>query len=87
MTEWGVVGVIIAIVGLVAAVVKPMLTLNTSIVQLTERLAHLSEGLAELTTRNTENHKRIWKSVEEHSGTLADHEKRIDHLENGRGTQ
>ena len=87
MTEWGVFGVIVALVGLLVTVVKALLTLNTSIVQLTARLTHLSEGLAELTTRNTENHKRIWDRVDEHRDMLADHEKRIDHLESGRDTQ
>ena len=82
MTEWGVVGVIAALVGLFVTVVKPLLTLNTSIVRLTERMECLSVELSELTIRNTEKHKRIWDRVGEQAELLADHEKRIDHLEN-----
>lgn len=82
MTEWGVVGVIIALVGLVMTVVKPLLTLNTSIVKLTARMESVSRGLDELNDRNTENHKRIWDRMDEHRDTLNDHERRIDHLEN-----
>ena len=82
MTEWGVVGVVIALVGLFVTVVKPLLTLNTSIVRLTERMEHISTELNELTARNTDNHRRIWDRVEGHTEKLTEHEKRIDHLEN-----
>ena len=34
MTEWGVVGVVIALAGLVATLVRPMLSLNGSITKL-----------------------------------------------------
>lgn len=87
MTEWGVMGVITALVGLFITVVRPLLTLNSSIVRLTERMEHLSAELNELTVRNTEKHKRIWDRVDEQAELLADHEKRIDHLENERSMQ
>ena len=81
MTEWGVVGVIVALVGLLVTVVKPILNLNTSMVRLTEEMKHINRGLGDLNDRNTENHKRIWDRVDEHGDTLKDHEKRIQHLE------
>lgn len=82
MTEWGVVGVIIALVGLGATILKPMLTLNSSIVRLTERMEHVSSELNELNEKNNQNHKRIWDRIDEHGDSLKDHERRIDHLEN-----
>ena len=59
MTEWGVVGVIIALLGLFMTVIKPLLTLNTSIVRLTDQMEHVSDDLNELTDENSRNHKRI----------------------------
>ena len=82
MTEWGVVGVIIALVGFGVTVLKPILTLNTSIVKLTERMEHVSHELNQLTDQNTENHKRIWQRIDEHGEMLNDHEQRLDHFEN-----
>jgi len=87
LTEWGVVSVIAALIGLFVTVVKPLLTLNASIVRLTERMEHVSTELNELTARNTENHRRIWVRVDEQAERLAEHEKRIDHLETERSVQ
>ena len=87
MTEWGVVGVIIALVGLFVTIVKPLLTLNTSMVKLTEEMKHVNKGLNDLNDKNTENHKRIWDRIDDHGEQLLDHERRIDHLENMEKTQ
>lgn len=81
MTEWGVVGVIIALVGLIAAVVAPILKLNTSIVKLTTLVDGLSQRLGGIETNNTEAHRRLWSTVDEHTKELVDHDKRISHLE------
>lgn len=82
MTEWGVVGVIIALAGLGVTIIKPILTLNTSIVKLTERMEHVTGELNQLTDQNTENHRRIWLRIDEHEELLTDHERRLDHFEN-----
>lgn len=81
MTEWEVVGVIIALVGLVIAIGAPVLKLNTSITRLIAQLNNLDEGLDELTARNAKSHERLWRHNDEQDKTLKEHEKRIIVLE------
>lgn len=81
MTEWGVVGVIIALVGLGAAIIKPVLSLNTSITRLNLTLEQLQRDVGTMTTKNSKSHERIWDKLEEQGGALEDHERRIDSLE------
>ena len=81
MTEWGVVGVIIALVGLGAAIIKPVLALNTSITRLNLTLEQLQRDVGTMTTKNSKSHERIWDKLEEQGGALEDHERRIDSLE------
>lgn len=84
MTEWSVVGVIIAIVGLVAAVARPMLSLNASITRLTTLLDSLRQELEQFNEKNTKGHDRLWKKLEEQSLSLSDHEHRLTVLEEHR---
>lgn len=84
MTEWGVVGVIIALVGLGAAIIKPIIALNTSIISLTTKLAQMNENLDEFNARNAKSHERIWKHNDDQDATLDDHEHRITVLETTR---
>lgn len=81
MTEWGVVGVLIAVIGLFVTVGKPLLALNKSIVQLEEGMKSVNRGLDGLNEKNTQDHRRIWDKVDKQGATLEDHEKRIQHLE------
>lgn len=81
MTEWGVVGVIIALVGLGAAIIKPIISLNTAITKLTMAVNELQKDIADITTRNTSSHDRLWKKNGEQDATLDDHEHRITVLE------
>lgn len=81
MTEWGVVGVIVALVGLGAAIIKPILALNTSITRLNLTLEQLQRDVGTMTTKNSKSHERIWDRLVEHDGTLEAHERRIDSLE------
>ena len=81
MTEWGVVGVIIAMVGLIALLVKPMLSLNTSITRLTTLIDGISDDMKSLTTDNKASHDRIWRHNDQQDAKLEDHEKRIHNLE------
>ena len=81
MTEWGVVGVLIALVGFGVTVVKPLLALNSSIVRLTSRLDQMTDNLSEISERNTKSHDRLWKKNEEQDATLDDREHRITVLE------
>ena len=81
MTEWGVVGVIVALVGLGAAIIKPVLALNTSITRLNLTLEQLQRDVGTMTTKNSKSHERIWDRLGEHDDALEAHERRIDSLE------
>ena len=73
MTEWGVVGVIIAVVGLFFTVGKPVITLNTSITKLTVTVDRLQKDyddlkkqahseVNDLAVKNSDSHRRIHES-------------------------
>ena len=81
MTEWGVVGVLIAIIGLFVTVGKPLLALNRSIVELQSDMKSVNKGLDGLNDKNTQDHRRIWVKVDKHGEQLDDHEKRIQRME------
>jgi hypothetical protein len=81
MTEWEVVGVIVALVAFLTAVVTPMLKLNTSIVKLTSAVAVLQENIKELTSNNSAGHNKLWEHNHEQDRQLADHETRITVIE------
>ena len=81
MTEWGVVGVIIALIGLITAIVTPMVKLIKSITKLTVVVEHTQSNLQELTTDNRDAHKRIWEHSDKQDDQLIDHDKRIVLLE------
>lgn len=81
MTEWGVVGVIVALVGLVTGLVKPMISLTQSITKLTVMMEQFAADFGELTAKNSSGHDKLWRKNEEHDHTLQDHEKRIVILE------
>ena len=72
MTEWGVVGVIVALVGFLAATAGPLLKLNGAITRLTVAV----EGF-----QNRNSHKDIYKRLDGHDTALAEHGQRIKHLE------
>ena len=87
MTEWGVVGVIIAGVGLFFTVGKPVITLNTSITKLTVTVDRLQKDyddlkkqahseVNDLAVKNSDSHRRIHDKLD-------DHEQRITDLEHG----
>ena len=81
MTEWGVVGVIIALVGFGITVIKPIINLNTTIVKLTQIVETLGADVAELTSRNSKSHDRIFETLGRHETKLNDHETRLTVLE------
>ncbi|MBQ3072662.1 MAG: hypothetical protein IJD20_05170 [Oscillospiraceae bacterium] len=81
MTEWGVVGVLIAIVGLIISIARPLLSLNTAITRLTTELDGLRKDIQNFTTKNESSHDRIWKKAAEQDATLGDHEHRLTVLE------
>lgn len=81
MTEWGVVGVLIALVGLIATIVKPLINLTRSITELTVVVRELKKDMADQKTSAHETHRRLWEHETEQDKRLADHETRIGILE------
>lgn len=81
MTEWGVVGVLIALVGFVTAIVTPIIKLNTSIVKLSTLVDNLGNQLTNMEAANSASHDRIWTRLDEHTSELNEHDKRISRIE------
>ena len=81
MTEWGVVGVIIALVGFIATIIKPMINLTQSITKLTVLVEKLCKDMDEEVAHRRESHQRIWEHNEKQDEMLSDHESRIHILE------
>lgn len=81
MSEWGVVGVIIALVGLVASIAGPIVKMTQAVTKLTDAAERLDDKVKELTDRNSRSHERIFGKLDEHDETIADHETRISVLE------
>ena len=81
MTEWGVVGVIIALVGLVAAIVGPITKLTQSITKLTVVVDRLDAEQAKQRSDAKSSHKAIWDHEHAQDKQITDHETRIRVLE------
>lgn len=81
MTEWGVVGVIIALAGLVSAIVAPLIKLNTTITKLTVIVERLEHAQTAQETKASESHRRLWDHNGEQDKRLDDHERRISAVE------
>lgn len=81
MTEWSIVGVIIALVGLITAIVTPIVKMTKAMTRLTVVMEHTEQQLATLTSENTASHGRIWKHNEEQDASINNHEMRIGILE------
>lgn len=81
MTEWGVVGVVIALAGLLATIIKPITGLTRSITELTVVVKELRRDLDEQQAHASETHRRIWAKNDEQDKRLDEHDKRITRLE------
>lgn len=81
MTEWEVVGVIIALVGLVGVFVKATMSYSSSIAKLTTTLDNLQDCLERLEASKKETHRRIFGELDKHDEILNNHEQRIHDLE------
>ena len=83
MTEWGVVGVIIALVSLAAAIVGPITKLTQSITRLTvvvDRLAKEQQNQKE-SARNS--HRKLWDKCTELEESVGTIQNRVTVLEQG----
>ena len=81
MTEWGVVGVIIAMVGLIISVATPMIKLNSTLTRLITQMENFSNGLAAFQVRYKEQLASQKEINETHQKELDNHEHRITVLE------
>ena len=81
MTEWQVVGVIVALIGLVASLVTPMLRLNSTIATLTAAVKDNSNASARHEKHPREPHTRLHGRIDEVEDKVDDHESRITVLE------
>ena len=66
MTEWGVVGVLVALIGLYISITKPLVNLNTTITLLSAKVDELNEDLKDLVSRNSDSHERIFNTLDSH---------------------
>lgn len=81
MTEWGVVGVIIALAGLLATVTAPLIKLNGNITSLNVTLNQMRKDVDAQKESSKESHRRLWEHNEEQDEKLENHECRIKILE------
>lgn len=81
MTEWGVVGVIIALVGLFFTVTKPIIELNKTITRMDAKLENVSATQETYESSNTKNHSRIWDKISEQDKLLDNHAIRLHDLD------
>lgn len=79
MTEWAVVGVIIALVGLVTGIVTPIIKLNSTIVKLTTIVDELGKNFETYSEKNSRVHRELFNAVNDHEKrivVLEDHDKK-----------
>lgn len=81
LTEWDVLGVIIAIVGLFLTVGKPVISLMQSINTLNQTCASLDEAFKDFQRKNHESHTRIWEHAKRQDDVIQEHEERLIKIE------
>ena len=84
MTEWEVVGVIIALAGFGVTIGGPLVQLVKSITKLTAVVEHLDKELKEQKEQNVNSHTKLWAHNVEQDNKIEDHEKRIYFLEHAK---
>lgn len=86
MTEWGVVGVIIALVGLIATFVKVGVNLTKAITKLSVVVDRLEKSVDKNQKDVHASFVKLWKHEEEQDDLLNKHETRLQLLEKGAET-
>ena len=81
MTEWGVVGVIIALVGLFFTVGKPVVELNKALTENTAEIRNNKKTLETFKADSKKTHEAQWNHIHANKEKLAEHEARIHNLE------
>lgn len=82
MSEWGVVGVIIALVGLMVSIIKPIVSLTKSITSLDGSVQTLQKAIDQNAKDNADDHDELWQKEDEQDKKINSHETRISLLEN-----
>lgn len=82
--EWTIVTTIAALVALVTGIVTPIIKLNTTVVKLATVVEGLTKSVAELSSNAHNTHERIWDKVNKNTSQLAEHETRLNSLEEQR---
>ena len=81
MTEWGVVGVLIALAGFLSLIIKPVISLTKSITELNGNVKLFQN----MFSKNDEEHDRLWKHNDVQDVKIEDHERKLASLGVGRG--
>lgn len=81
MTEWGVVGVLIALAGFLSLVIKPIISLTKSITELNGNVRLFQN----MFSQNDEEHDLLWKHNDVQDVKIEDHERKLASLGVGRG--
>lgn len=82
--EWTIVTTIAALMALVTGIVTPIIKLNTTVVKLATVVEGLTKSVAELSCNAHNTHERIWDKVNNNTSQLAEHETRLNTLEERR---
>lgn len=82
MTEWGVIGVLIALVGFGISVAKPIVSLTKSITTLTVEVSGLRVDMKEQKDEVHASFVKVWTHEDKQNDKIGDHEARLSVLEN-----
>ena len=81
MTEWGVVGVLIALAGFLSLIIKPVISLTKSITELNGNVKLFQS----MFSQNDEEHDRLWKHNDVQDAKISEHDRKLASLGVGRG--
>ena len=82
MTEWGVVGVLIALAGFLSLIIKPVISLTKSITELNGNVKLFQS----MFSQNDEEHDRLWKHNDVQDAKIEDHDRKLASMGAGRGS-
>ena len=83
MTEWGVVGVLIALAGFLSLIIKPVISLTKSITELNGNVKLFQS----MFSQNDEEHDRLWKHNDVQDAKISEHDRKLASIGVGRGEE
>lgn len=81
MTEWGVIGVLIALAGFFSLIIKPIISLTKSITELNGNVRLFQN----MFSQNGDEHDRLWKHNDVQDAKIEDHDRKLASMGSGRG--